>query len=53
MKNKRVRETHLQVTIPLWVKNKANHVSIKRGINISQYIKEILENELTKVDSHE
>lgn len=48
MKNKRVRKTHLQITVPLWVKAKAHHASIKQGVKLSQYIREILEQELTK-----
>lgn len=52
MKNKRVRETHLQVTVPLWVKDRAHCASIKQGISLSQYIKELLEQELAKGNSH-
>ena len=52
MKNKRVRETHLKITVPLWIKDRAHSESIKRGISLSQYINELLEQELAKGSSH-
>ena len=52
MKNKRVKSTHLHLNVPLWVKDRAHSESIKRGISLSQYIKELLEQELAKGGSH-